>query len=80
MAFRLRGSIEAELWANKDKPLRALFGWDARRRRYGCLSDEAKQVLRDANTSVTGMWVGPNEYWLAEVMSEAIEAAEALGI
>ncbi len=74
------GPVARELWRVKDLRLDQLYYWNARSRRYGCLSREARRVLHDAAKSVTGMNLGPNEYWLPEVMSEAIEAAEALAI
>lgn len=77
---RKMGPIEAELWSKKDLSFAQLYHWNPRTRRYGCLSPHARVVLHDAATSVTGMVVGPNEYWLPQIMSEALEAAAELGI
>lgn len=77
---RQLGPVARELWAVKDCSLRQLYYWNPRTRRHGCLTDTARAVLRSAAEYVTGMKGSPNEYWLPEVMSEAIEAAEALGL
>lgn len=78
---RQLGPVARELWRVKDYSLRALYSWNPRTKRYGCLSEEAKCMLRWAGLRITGMWIGAvNNYWLAEIMSEAIEAAEALGL
>jgi len=75
---RQLGPVARELWRVKDCTLAELYHWNPRTRRYGVLSQEARRVISDAHTSVTGMTCSVNDYWLAEVMSEAIEAAEAL--
>lgn len=74
------GPIGRELWRVKDLSLADLYYWRESTRRYGRLSQGARRVMHDAAKTITGMDVGPNEYWLAQTMSEAIEAAEALGI
>lgn len=76
----MMGPVEAELRKHKDCSLTELYGWLPGRRRYGLLSVEAKLVMRYAAKAVTGMDLGPNQYWLPDIMSEAIEAAEALGL
>lgn len=78
MADYEHGPVYRELWRNRGASMCDLFYWDPRRKRYGCLSKEAKKVLHDAHEQLTGMVCGVNDYWLAEVMSEAIEAAEEL--
>ncbi len=77
---RKQGPVARELWRLKDCSLRQLYYWNQRTKRYGRLTKPALKVMHDAHESVTGMMTGPNEYWLAETMSEAIEAAEALGL
>ena len=77
---RVLGPIAQELWRAKNAPMEALYGWNAHRERYGILSAGARRVLRDAAQAIHGMELGPNEYWLPQIMSEAIEAAEALGL
>ncbi len=76
------GPVYRELWRNRHATLAELYHFRRvrNRRQYGCLSKEAKQLLQGAHEQVTGMLVGVNEYWLPDVMSEAIEAAEALGL
>ena len=76
----LMGPITRELWRVKDYSIQRLYHWNPRTQRYGCLSQQARLVLHDAHESVTGMLMGPNGYWLAQTMSEAIEAAETLGL
>lgn len=75
---RKMGPIEAELWLKKDLSLAQLYHWNPSTRRYGCLSPHARVVLHDAATNITGMLIGPNEYWLPQIMSEALEAAAEL--
>lgn len=43
------------------------------------LSKPAQRVVYDAAETVTGMR-SVNDYWLPQILSEAIEAAETLGI
>ena len=74
------GPVTLELHHQRYATLAQLYHWDPAFRRYGCLSDHAKRCLGGAARQLTGMDLGPNEYWLAEAMSEAIEAAEALGL
>jgi hypothetical protein len=78
------GPVFRELWRNRDKSLAELYYFKPSARggrgKYGCISKEAKQVLQGANEQLTGMLVGVNEYWLPEVMSEALEAAQELGL
>lgn len=69
-------AVERELRAKQDMSMAELYGFRAKRR----LSKNARVVLRDAALYITGMHCGPNDYWLAEEFSEAIEAAEALGL
>lgn len=74
----MKGRIARELWRFRHRSLADLYYWNPKRKRYGCLSAEAKRVLRDAAETITGMTAGPNVYWLPQIMSEAIEAAETL--
>lgn len=76
---RKLGPIARELWRVKDLSLHQMYGWNPRTNRYGVLSEAARLVVRGACCQLIGMF-SVNEYWLAEVMSEAIEAAEALEI
>jgi hypothetical protein len=71
-------TIAQELYDYRNYTMRQLYYWDGKK--YGCLSPGARQVLHDAAESIHGMVTGPNDYWLPDIMSEAIEAAEALGI
>lgn len=64
------GPVARELWRLKDCDVREL---------YCGLSHEARDVQHGASLALTG-YAFPNEYWLPQVMSEAIEAAEALGL
>ena len=73
-------TIAKELWDVRDYTLRELYYWNPSKKKYGCLTQGARQVLHDAAYYIHGMTNGPNEYWLPDIMSEAIEAAEALGI
>ncbi len=65
------GPVARELWRKKDMPFDYLL-WH--------LSPGARRVLNGAYQNLTGMLLGCNRYWLAESMSEAIEAAESLGL
>ncbi len=76
----IHGPVCRELWRVRFYSLARLYHWNPRTRRYGCLSLDARNVIRGAVMVVTGMYVGPNEYWLPQVMSEAIEAADQLGL
>ena len=82
MADYEHGPVYRELWQNRGKTLAELYYFRRvrGRRQYGCISKEAKEVLRGAHEQLTGMVCGVNEYWLPEVMSEALEAAEELGL
>ena len=78
-----RGPVFRELWTKRHRSFESLYyvcdprGRTTRPNRSR-LKDGALDVLRGAFRQVSGM--GPGEYWLAESMSEAIEAAEALGL
>ena len=69
-----RMSIARELRAKQDQGLKMLFYQNRRR-----LSKPAQQVVYDAAEALTGMR-SVNSYWLPQILSEAIEAAENLGI
>ena len=72
LGSRRLGPVERELRAKQGMTLRELYG--------SRVSAPARQVLSDAATAITGMVSGPNDHWLPDIMSEAIEAAEALGL
>lgn len=74
------GPVERELRRLQGFSARELYGWNPRTKRYGRLSSAARIVIRDAHRAITGMQCGVNDYWLPEVLSEAIEAAEALDL
>ena len=71
----IMGPIEAELRAKQNFTYDELIGWRSRRK----LSRDAMTCLSDATLQLTGMR-GISSYYLAEVFSEAIEAAETLGL
>lgn len=71
-----RRSIREELEQKKDYTLLELYASYSKKR----LSQEARCCMADASHEITGMYGCPNEYWLPQVMSEALEAAEALGL
>ncbi len=68
-----KSTIAAELRAKQNGGL-AMF-YDRRKR----LSARAHHVVLDAAEGLTGMR-SVNDYWLPQILSEAIEAAETLGI
>lgn len=76
----LPGPILTELLIYKDAALDELYYWNPETGRYGVLSEPVRRHLHEATRRVTGVDVGPNSYWLPEIMSDAIEAAEALGL
>lgn len=67
--------IAQELRAKQNHGLQMLFYATGRKR----LSKPAQRVVYDAAETVTGMR-SVNHYWLPQILSEAIEAAEAIGI
>lgn len=70
----IKVSLLTELMVKKDLPWRELW------LQHNRLSDEALDLLNGAYQWLTGMQLGVNEYWYAESMTEAICAAEALGL
>lgn len=76
MRRRGDGAVARELRAKQHLNIYELVSPYSKKR----LSPDARDVLRDAHTQLTGMRCGVNEYWLAETLSEAIEAAEELGL
>ncbi len=72
------GPIARELWRLKDKSLEEIYGFRSRKQ-HGMLSEGARRVLGDAFLVVCG-YRFVNSYYRDDAMSEAIEAAEALGI
>ena len=73
-------TIAEELWEYRHCNMQELYYYNRKTKKYGCLSKDARIVLHDAAQAITGMTMGPNQYWLPQIMSEAIEAAKALGI
>jgi hypothetical protein len=70
------GTVARELRAKQHLTVYELLSPYSRKR----LSADSRDVLRDAHEQLTGMRCGVNEYWLAETLSEAVEAAEELGL
>lgn len=71
-----QGAVLEELKRKKGYTLQELYAVYSSKR----LTISARRCMADAHREVTGMECSPNEYWLPQVMSEAIEAAEALGL
>lgn len=81
-----RGRLYRELWRKRHASYESLF-WPyllddlgGARRNRGELSHDAARLVHGAYRELTGMQMGCNRYYLADAMSEAIEAAEALGL
>ena len=73
------GPIERALRRLRGVSVRELFGWNANIKRYGQpLASPVRLVLRDASASLRRTGNTHRNYPLGDVLSEAIEAAEAL--
>jgi hypothetical protein len=66
--------VARELRSKQNQGLKMFYTTNRRR-----LSKPAQRVVYDAAETVTGMR-SVNDYWLPQILSEAIEAAETLGI
>lgn len=71
---KIKIPVLTELMVKKDLP------WDELWLPQNRLSEEALDVLNGAYNYLTKLQLGVNEQWYAESMTEAICAAEALGI
>lgn len=72
----MKAPIAKELWRKRHYTWEQLFQYKSKHR----LTKKAVHFLCGAGSEVTGMAPSVTRYWLAQIMSEAIEAAEALGV
>lgn len=75
-SHRRMGRVERELRSKQHMGVSQLYFPRGPNR----LSHDARRVLADAHHAITGMFCSVNDYWLPQVMSEAIEACEALAL